>query len=89
LKIVDVEIVDGAPCDKAEGRNAQGETVTLWIDKASSLVRKIFLTSKIPGALVEQTMTYRPQVDVEIAADDFSFDPAAGSKRPQVEPKKP
>ncbi len=75
LKLVGIEIVDGVPCDKVEGTNLRGDVDTVWIDKASSLVRKVSGTSKIPGASVEQTTVYRPQVDVEIAAKEFAFEP--------------
>jgi outer membrane lipoprotein-sorting protein len=79
-KIVDVDVVDGAPCDKVEGTDARGNKETLWIDKASSLVRKVSLTFEIPGGSVESTTTYRPQIGVEIAADAFTFEPPAGPK---------
>jgi RNA polymerase sigma factor (sigma-70 family) len=79
-KIEDVEVVDGAPCDRVEGTDPRGNKETLWIDKASSLVRKVSLTFKIPGGSVESTTTYRPQIGVEIAADAFAFEPPAGAK---------
>ena len=75
LGLVDIENVDGVPCDKVEGTNLRGDVDTVWIDKASSLVRKVSGTSKILKASVEQTTVYRPQVDVEIAAKEFAFEP--------------
>ena len=75
LKLVDIENVDGVPCDKVEGTNLRGDVETVWIDKASSLVRKVSGTSKIPGASVEQTTIYRPQINVEIAPKEFAFEP--------------
>jgi outer membrane lipoprotein-sorting protein len=76
FKLVGEEKVDKAPCDKIEGKNVDGDPETVWIDKATSLVRKIFTTFKVPDAAVEQTTTYRPQVNVEISPKRFVFEPA-------------
>ena len=43
--------------------------------QATFLVRKIFTTSKLPGAAIEQTTTYRPRVNVAIPPDQFAFEP--------------
>lgn len=75
FKLIGEEILDEAPCDKIEGKNVQGSPQTIWIDKATSLVRKIFTTSSIPGADLEETTTYRPRVNVEIAPKQFVFEP--------------
>ena len=75
FKLVGEEAVDEAPCDKIEGKNVRGDPETVWIDKATSLVRKIFTTSRVPGAAVEQTTVYRPRVNVEIAPEQFVFEP--------------
>ncbi len=69
------EAVDGAPCDRVEGEYARGNIETVWIDKATSLVRRIFIHSLVNGAKVEETTTYRPRVDVEIPPDRFTFEP--------------
>jgi len=75
LKPIGEEAVDEAPCDKIEGKNVRGDTQTVWIDKATSLVRKIFTAYTIPGSAIEQTTTYRPRVNVEIAPKQFEFEP--------------
>jgi RNA polymerase sigma factor (sigma-70 family) len=75
LKLVGEEAVDEAPCYKIEGKSRRGDPETAWIDKATSLVRKIFTTNQIPGTAVEQTTTYRPRVNVEIPPQQFVFEP--------------
>jgi RNA polymerase sigma factor (sigma-70 family) len=75
LKLIGEEAVDEAPCDKIDGKNIQGDPQTVWIDKATSLVRKIFTAYTIPGSEIEQTTTYRPRVNVEIAPKEFEFEP--------------
>jgi hypothetical protein len=69
------EVVDEVLCDKIEGKDIRGNTSTVWIDQATGLVRKILSTSQIPGAVVEQTTTYRPRVNIEIAPEHFVFEP--------------
>ena len=84
LKIVGVETVDDASCTKLAGKTPRGDAQTVWIDKKTSLVRKIFSVSQLPGDAaapkvpafsVEQTTTYRPRIDVEIAPQEFTFEP--------------
>jgi len=84
LKIVGDETVDDALCTKLAGKTPGGNAHTLWIDKKTSLVRKIFSVTKItgdavapkvPAFTVEQTTTYRPRIDVEIAPKEFAFEP--------------
>jgi hypothetical protein len=43
--------------------------------KATFLVKKIFHKSHVPGSAVEQTTTYRPRLNVEIAPEAFTFVP--------------
>jgi outer membrane lipoprotein-sorting protein len=74
-KVVGDEAVDGVPCIKVEGKNARGDAQTVWIDKATSLVRKVFGTFQVPGAAVEQTTVYKPRIDVEIPPGQFTFEP--------------
>lgn len=89
LKSVGEDIVDGALCDRIEGTNPGGDVETVWIDRASSLVRKVSGTFKIPGASVEQTTTYRPEIGVEIAPNAFAFEPPAGPNGIETAPAKP
>ena len=58
-KLVGEEAVDEAPCDKIEGKNVRGDTQTVWIDKATSLVRKIFSAYRSPG----RRSSRRPRID--------------------------
>jgi hypothetical protein len=76
LKLVGEEAVDEALCDKIEGKNIRGNPMTVWVDKASSLVRKIFTTSRFPTFATEETTVYRPRVNVEISPKEFEFEPS-------------
>jgi len=75
LKLIGEDLVEGAACYRIEAKTFQGSPETVWIEKETSLVRKIVVENKIPGNLVTQTTTYRPKVDGEIAPDQFTFDP--------------
>ena len=75
LILIGDEPVDETPCDRIEGKNIRGDTQTVWIDKTTSLLKKIFTTYTIPGAAIEQTTTYRSQVNVAIAPEQFEFQP--------------
>ena len=76
------ESVDDFPCHKLVGTahsgnpmTISGNPMTIWIDKETSLLRKVFTTSQIPGSTVEQTTTYRPRLNPDIPAERFTFDP--------------
>lgn len=89
LKLAGEEVVDGALCDKIEGTTPRGDPETVWIDRATHLVRKVAGTTKIPGASVEQTTVYRPQINGEIAAKEFSFEPPARPETSEIAPARP
>jgi outer membrane lipoprotein-sorting protein len=80
FKLAGEETVDGAACARIDGKNIAGEPETVWIDKATFLVKKIVHKSHVPGSDVEQTTTYRPRLNVAIAPDAFTFVPPAVSK---------
>jgi RNA polymerase sigma factor (sigma-70 family) len=69
------EAVDDILCDKIEGKDVRGEPMTVWIDRATSLVRKTFSITKIPNAIVEHTTTYQPRLNPAIPAEQFAFEP--------------
>ncbi|MDR3637208.1 MAG: sigma-70 family RNA polymerase sigma factor [Isosphaeraceae bacterium] len=76
LELIGEEAVDETPCDKIEGKNIRGDTQTVWIDRATSLVRKIFTAYTVPGSAIQQTTTYRPRVNVAIAPKQFQLKPS-------------
>ena len=75
LKLVGEENIDGSPCHKIECRNFARNPETIWIDKETHLLRRIFEVSKFPGFTTEETTTYRPRINLEIPADQFGFEP--------------
>ena len=74
-KLTGEEVVEGANCDKIEGLNSSGRPETTWVDKETHLLKKMYEETKIPGAVVEQTTTFRPRLDIAIPADQFDFKP--------------
>lgn len=62
--------VDGSPCFVIQGRQ-MGNPLTLWIDQASFLLRRI---DSVFGSS-ETTTTYEPVVDEEIPESLLVFDP--------------
>mgnify|MGYP001096355021 CR=1 FL=1 len=75
LKPAVEEVVDGVACVKIEGNFAGIYQQTIWIDKKTALVRKLYHTFKIPNATVQQTTTYKPRINVDIAPKEFEFTP--------------
>ena len=75
LKPAVEEVVDGVACVKIEGNFAGIYQQTIWIDKETALVRKLYHVFKIPNTTVQQTTTYKPRINVEIAPKEFEFTP--------------
>jgi outer membrane lipoprotein-sorting protein len=76
-RLLGEEKVDDADCYKIEATplGERGSRKTLWIDKQTFLVRKIFGTTKLPSLSTEETTTYKPQVNIDIPAKEFTFEP--------------
>ncbi len=49
------------------------ESVTLWIDRATSLLRKVEENRTFETYRSESTTTYTPEIDVEVPAADLAF----------------
>ena len=49
--------------------------MTVWIDKQSYLVRRIDTQTQTNDVRVEETTTYEPIIDADIADDLLKFDP--------------
>ncbi|HKE01649.1 MAG TPA: hypothetical protein VKE69_11610 [Planctomycetota bacterium] len=62
----------GPECFRVRGTDGK-ETVTLWIDKKSFLLRRIDTTRAMGNSLSERTTTYEPVVDSELPAEDLAF----------------
>ena len=76
-KLLGEENVNDADCYKIEATplGEGGSRKTLWIDKQTFLVRKIFETSEFPDFSTKDTTTYKPRVNIDIPAKEFTFEP--------------
>jgi hypothetical protein len=66
-----------ADCFRIEGKYID-RPVTLWIDKAAFLVRKVEMHNNLRTTLrTEETTTYDPVVDGEVTAEMLTLNPPA------------
>jgi outer membrane lipoprotein-sorting protein len=65
---------DGSDCFRVAGKS-HGDPETLWIDKASFLVRRIDLSVQFPEFRTEETTVYHPEIDGRIAPGELEFRP--------------
>ena len=89
LELLGDEDVDGVPCFKIQGKYSRDRMRTLWIDKKSYLIIKIFGSSKFPDFRTETTTTYKSQLNADVGPDDLKFDPPADAKPRETEPETP
>jgi hypothetical protein len=61
-------------CIRIQGRYAD-RPVTLWLEKATFLIRRIELKREFDTFFVEETTTYEPVVDGEVTEAMLAFDP--------------
>ncbi len=81
-----------APCFRIKGRSratpytettgattvtVKDETVTLWIDRTSFLLRKVEEARTLDSYRSTRTTTYAPELDLDIPADQLAFNPPA------------
>jgi hypothetical protein len=74
LKLIGEEEVNGRNAYKIEGTDSRERTVTLWVDRESLLIVKIYQTNTFPTFETETTTTYKPQVNVS-AQGKLAFNP--------------
>jgi RNA polymerase sigma factor (sigma-70 family) len=65
--------LDKSECFRIEGK-VGGQPTTLWIDRATFLVRRIDTQRKFANFRTETTTTYEPAVDGEVEAKKLEFD---------------
>ena len=79
-EITDAKRIDDAKLGKAYCFRMQGtygaSPLTLWIDKKTSLVRRIDTQNKFANFRTEQTTTYDPLIDTEITDKMLEFNVA-------------
>ncbi|HXI12320.1 MAG TPA: DUF2092 domain-containing protein [Thermoanaerobaculia bacterium] len=75
--VVGTQVLDnGRTTYVVDGKNNQGGKVRVWIDKVSHLLLRINETSSLAGGTnFEQTTTYKPQLNPNVDAKEFSFTP--------------
>ena len=70
-RIAKVKRIENAKIDEIECLRIQGQyagySMTIWIDKETYLVRRIDSEKKFDNFLTEETTTYKPFIDEEIA----------------------
>jgi outer membrane lipoprotein-sorting protein len=72
--LVSSEKVGERSAYKIKGADWQGNEMTIWVDKEKFLLLKTFRIMKLanrPGA--ENTTTYNPEINADIAADKLAF----------------
>ncbi len=74
LEFLDDATFDSADCCRIRGMYAE-HPKTVWIDKATGLIRRIDLEMPFDGYRVETTTTFDPVVNSEIPTTAFAFDP--------------
>lgn len=76
------EKVEGIDCFRLIGGVASGMALTLWIDKQTLLLRRIYTDGRPRGVPIQTTTTFRPVVDSEILEEELQFrPPGANSSR--------
>ena len=74
IRIEDAPI-DGFDCFQVQGFRwpNTGESTTVWIDKATFLIRKVYEEGKIPGGTTRTTWFYKPAINVPVDAASLRF----------------
>jgi hypothetical protein len=75
LKLIGEEKVNGRNAHKIEGTDSRKSTLTLWVDRESLLIVKMYERRKFHTFETETTTTYKPQLDIEIAQEKLAFNP--------------
>ena len=74
-RLADAEAA-GASCFRVEGTYANLPR-TVWVDKKTFLVRRIDFEDTFPTFRTQQTTTYEPVLDEQVAPELLRFDPPA------------
>jgi hypothetical protein len=80
LRLIGEEKVNGSNAYKIEGIGFRKTTLTLWVDKESLLIVKMYRGVKFDTFETETTTTYRPQVDVDVAKEKLAFNAPGNGK---------
>jgi len=67
------EKVNGRPAYCIQGKDWLKDSVTIWIDKETFLLVKLFERKRSGGSEVDLTITYEPQINVEVPPGKLAF----------------
>jgi hypothetical protein len=99
---IDDAVTGGASCFRIKGKSratpytettgsstvtVKDEAVTLWIDRATFLLRKVEEARTLDSYRSTRTTTYTPEINVDIPADQLAFNAPAAA--PAVTPPTP
>lgn len=73
IRFTDQEKSRGVLYNILDAKESDGDSVRIWIDADTKLVCKILEKTTFPDFRTEQTTTYKPRINVDIAAEDLEF----------------
>jgi hypothetical protein len=80
LQLVGEEPLNDKIAYKIEGIDPWNHKMSIWIDKETLLLIKIFETNQTSQFATESTTTYKPMVNVKVAEEKLAFDPTNTKK---------
>lgn len=75
LKRLPNEEVNGTSCHRIDGQTDSGEIQSLWIDPQTMTLRRFVQGDTYEDNRMETTITYAPEVNIEIAPEELAFNP--------------
>ncbi len=73
LELVRVERTSGKAAYRIQGKDWMNQSLTLWIDKETFLLIRLYEKRKADGYDVETTIRYEPQINVDVPAKKLEF----------------
>lgn len=67
------EKVNGRPAYRIQGKDWLKDSLTIWIDKETFLLVKLFERKRSRGPEVDLTITYEPQINVDVPPGKLAF----------------
>lgn len=80
-KLLPEREIDGVKCVGISGLDLMGDPLTFWFETDRKLIRRIEQEHKFPDFRTKTTITYKPDINVEIPKEKFELNiPANGGK---------
>jgi outer membrane lipoprotein-sorting protein len=73
--------IDGVACTGVVGRDIQGDLNTIWVEKERKLIRSIEFERQIQDIRVNTTITYKPDINVDIPKEKFELNIPANADK--------